>query len=68
MTTLIYILQVDNLAAGVRTALDIYSTTGMEPKIISDGINSVKFNRKDAYLVITEDMDELIYIDKNRIE
>jgi hypothetical protein len=49
--TLIYVLETPDLGIAVKTAMDIYSTTGMQPAIISNGPDNFKFNCKDAALL-----------------
>jgi hypothetical protein len=68
MTTLIYIIPSDDLSTGIRTALDIYSCSGVQPKIISDGTVSVKFDHHDAYLLAIEEKNESQYTDKHKID
>jgi len=52
--TLIYVLETPNLGDAVKTAMDIYSTTGMQPAVISNGADSFKFNSEDAALLCSK--------------
>jgi hypothetical protein len=68
MTTLIYVIPVDDLFSGIITAADIHCIAGISPKIISDETTSVIFNAKDAQALINNTIDESNYINKHRID
>jgi hypothetical protein len=68
MTTLVYLVPSDDLLSGIQTALDIYAASGIQPKIISDGITSVKFNPKDAHILLNNKTNLSKYTDKHRID
>jgi hypothetical protein len=68
MTTLIYVIPVDDLFSGIITAADIHCAAGISPKIISGETTSVMFNVKDAQALINDSMDESKYIAKHRID
>ena len=63
--TLIYVLETPNLGDAVKTAMEIYSTTGMQPSIISDGADNFKFNCKDAALLCSKTCNQEEYAEKN---
>jgi len=68
MTTLVFILPSDDIASGLKTSLDIYTASGMSPKIISDGRTTVTFDSKDASLVVHHSGPIIKYIDKHQID
>ena len=67
-TTLIYVIPSDDLSTGLQTALDIYSASGIEPKVITDGITSLKFNAKDVASLSMQRMKKEDYTNRHRIE
>lgn len=52
MAQIVYVTPVDDLATGLRAAFDIYAGSGMQPKIISDGTTTIRFDSMDAYKVV----------------
>lgn len=66
--TLIYVLPSgDNLKKTLQGAMDIYAVSGMQPVAISDGVDSYKFNTKDASLVVSGVETSEQYAEKNHI-
>ena len=68
MTTLLFIVPSDDIASGLKTALDIYTASGMSPKLISDGRTSVTFDSKDASDVVYHESKIIKYIEKHTID
>lgn len=65
--TLVYILPAGDLKKSLQGAMDIYGVTGMQPVAISDGVDSYKFNTKDASLVVNGVETAEQYAEKNHI-
>lgn len=63
--TLIYVLETPNLGDAVKTAMDIYSSTGIQPATISNGIDNFKFNCKDAASVCNDNCTAEEYAKKH---
>jgi hypothetical protein len=67
MTALLYLIPVDDLSFAIRTAFDMQTTSGIQPKIIIHEEESVKYNNQDAYRFISGNMEVSQYIEKHRI-
>lgn len=68
MPQIVYVTPVDDIASGIKAAFDIYSGSGMQAKMISDGRTSLRFRPSDARKVICEQMTVKDYVLKHQME
>ena len=65
---LIYVLETNDITNAVKTAMEIYSTTGMQPAVITDGVDKYKFDCKDASLLSSGVLAGMDYAVKHEIK
>lgn len=67
MITLIYELPNASIASGVRTAFELYVTSGMSPKIIASDDASMLFDPRDSDALINGYISESDYVSKHKL-
>lgn len=65
MAQIVYVTPVDDISTGVKVAFEIYTATGMRPKIISDGVVTVLFDSIDAASLAFDRMSIESYVEKH---
>lgn len=68
MYTIIYVINTPSLLDAVLAAKDIKGVTGMSPAVISNGMDSYKFNDPDAARVFSSNMTDDDYASNNVIK
>ena len=68
MAQIVYVTPVDDIATGIKAAFDIYAGSGMQPKIISDGITTLRFDSMDAYKVVHGQIQLEAYVKLHKLD
>lgn len=68
MAQIVYVTSVDDIVTGIKVAFDIYAGSGMQAKIISDGVTTLKFDSLDAASFVYGRISVESYIDKHHLD
>lgn len=66
--TIVYVLDTNNFDNAIKTAMDIYSSTGMKPSVISNNSDNYKFDCKDAAMLSSGIINGSDYAEKHIIK